>query len=207
VEEKKMNEEFIVETQQIKRAVEIINKIEDDKFPLLLQRITLKIHSQTESSFKQEEIEKLESSLELSNENVLLIIDILEFIYLQAAYEIIKPANLRANLLKIRLDESKVNAIVGVWQENGKEILDKIRINKTISLKQLKAIKWRLNLQLATNLKTKQKLPNALFEFAINENQNRDSQKLVHVEFSRDQLYEFLSKLETIQKQIDGLNA
>ncbi len=202
-----MNEEFIVETQQIKRAVEIINKIEDDKFPLLLQRITLKIHSQTESSFKQEEIEKLESSLELSNENVLLIIDILEFIYLQAAYEIIKPANLRANLLKIRLDESKVNAIVGVWQENGKEILDKIRINKTISLKQLKAIKWRLNLQLATNLKTKQKLPNALFEFAINENQNRDSQKLVHVEFSRDQLYEFLSKLETIQKQIDGLNA
>jgi len=202
-----MSEEFIVETQQIKRAVEIINKIEDGKFPLLLQRITLKIHSQSESSFKQDEIEKLESSLELSNENVLLIIDILEFVYLQAAYELIKSANLRAHLLKIRLDESKVNAIVGVWQESGKEILDKIRVNKTISFKQLKTIKWRLNLQLATDLKTKQKLPNALFEFAINENQNRDSQKQVHVEFSRDQLYEFLTKLETIQKQIDGLNA
>lgn len=200
-----MSREFIAETPQIKKAVEIINGIENDKFPLILQRIALKIHSSSESSFKQEEIEKLEKTFDLNNESILSIIDLLEFIFLQAAYELIKPAKLQAELLKIQLTEDKVNAICELWKENGKDIIEKIRQNKTISSTKLKDIKWRFNLQLATDLKTKQRAPNAILEFDVS-SADKCNEKNVQVEFSRDQLYDFLLKLETIQKQIDSLN-
>jgi hypothetical protein len=193
--------DFIVETEQIKRAVELINSIEDDKFPLLLQRIALKIHSVQEASFKPDEIERLEKSLNLSNESTLMVIEILEFIFLQAAFELIKPQLLQSQLLKIKLSEEKSNAIVTLWQENAKDIIERIRQTKTISFRRLTSIKWRLSLQLASEVKTKQKLPNALFEFNLSDKSN------VQVEFSKEQLYEFFSKLEIIQKQIDALSS
>lgn len=193
--------EFIVETEQVRRAVDTMNSIESDKFRLLLQRIALKIHSPQEASFKSEEIEKLEKSLSLSNELCLLVIDILEFIFLQAAFEIIKPAVLEASLGKIRLDEEKISLLVATWKENGKEIVEKIRNTKTISFRRLTSIKWRLNLQMACDAKSKQKAPNAIFEFGVG------NQESVQVEFSRDQLYDFFTKLESIQKQIDSLSS
>jgi hypothetical protein len=200
-----MSNEFIVETAQIKKAIELINEIPNEIFPSLLQRVSLKIHSNVDSSFKKEEIEKLEKTLNFSNESTLLVIDILEFILLQAAYELIKPLKLKIELAKINLSEEKMSTISELWNQNGKEILEKIRKSKTISSKKLQNIKWKLNLQLASDLKTKQKAPNAIFEFNINELAT-NSQKNFQVEFSKDQLYDFFLNLETIQKQIDSLN-
>ena len=193
--------DFIVETEQIKKAVEIINSIENDRFPLLLQRIVQRIHSTQEASFKQEEMEKLEKSLNLTNESVSIVIEILEFIFLQAAFEIVKPIILEAQLLKIKLSEEKTSIIASLWKDNAKEIVEKIRQTKTISFRRLVNIKWRLNLQLASDVKTKQKLPNAIFEFDLSDQSN------IKIEFSKEQLYDFFTKLEVIQKQIDALSS
>ncbi|RNA22067.1 COMM domain-containing 10-like [Brachionus plicatilis] len=201
-----MSSEFIVETEQIKKAVQLINEIGTEKFPLLLQRIALKIHSATEVSFKQEEIEKLEKSLELSNENVLLVIEILEFIFLQSTYEVIKAQNLAVNLAKISLNEDKVTAIAEAWKEHGKEIIEKIRQNKAVFSRRLLNVKWRLNIQMANSMQTKQKTPNALFEFNISGSSAQPEDDTVQVEFNKEQLYDFFLKLETIQKQIDTLS-
>ena len=200
--------EFIVDTPQVRKAIEIINKIENEKFPLLLQRIAQKLHTSTESSFKQEEMEKLEASLELSNENLLAAIDLLEFIYLQSAYELVKPAVLEANLSKLSFEADKLIAIVSQWKENGKEIIERIRASRTIYYQRLKSINWRLNLQLATNNRTKMKNPNAILEFNISAqaNTNLAADQKVQVEYNRDQLYDFFLKLEGIQRQLDGLN-
>jgi len=200
-----MNKEFIVETVQITKAVDLINNIETERFLLLIQRIILKLHSINELSFKQDEFEKLEKSFGLSNENVNLIIDILEFIFLQAAYEIAKPGYLLASLIKIKLSEEKSNCIVEYWKENAKEILEKIRQHKTISNQRLKSIKWRLNLNLASDFKTKQKHPTALFEFNVSSDLNKEDQS-IQVEFNKEQLFDFFTKLEQIQEQIDALN-
>ena len=199
-----MNKEFITETVQIKKAVVLINDIENDRFLLLIQRIVSKLHSSHESSFKQEELEKLEKSLSLSTESIHLVIDILEFVFLQAAYELVKPAFLQASLLNIKLNEEKSNAIAEVWKEAGKDILEKIRQHKTISNQRLLTIKWRLNLNLATDCKTKQKNPTVLFQFNVG-NASSSGQS-VHVELDKDQLYELFSKIEQIQIQVDALN-
>lgn len=199
-----MSKDFIVETFQITKAIELINNIETDRFMLLIQRIVSKLHSTVEYSFKPEELEKLEKSFGLTNENINLVIDILEFIFLQAAYEIAKPAYLLTSLIKIKLSEEKSNCIVELWKENAKDILEKIRQNKTISNQRLKTIKWRLSLNLATDYKTKQKNPTALFDFNISSQIKGDQS--VQVEFNKEQLYDFFSKLEQIQMQIDALN-
>lgn len=199
-----MSKEFIVETFQITKAIELINNIETDRFMLLIQRIVSKLHSTVEYSFKPEELEKLEKSFGLTNENINLVIDILEFIFLQAAYEIAKPAYLLTSLIKIKLSEEKSNCIVELWKENAKDILEKIRQNKTISNQRLKTIKWRLSLNLATDYKTKQKNPTALFDFNISSQIKGDQS--VQVEFNKEQLYDFFSKLEQIQMQVDALN-
>ena len=200
-----MSDNFIIETQQIKKSIELINCIDNEKFNLLLTRVASKIHSNFES-FKQEEIEKLKTSLEVNDENINQIIDILEFILLQAAYHIIKPNNLLNQLLKINVNEEKSNLIAEIWKINGKEIIDKIRQSKTISFNKLKNINWRLNLQMATNLKSKQKIPNALFSFQVQDSLAKNNDKSVLVEFDREGLYDLLNNLETIQKQIDALN-
>ena len=199
-----MSKEFISETVQIKKAVEIINGLENDMFRLLVGRISQKVHSNTES-FKQEELEKLEKGFGLNNENIRLIIDILEFILLQSVYETIKPSVLYSHLVKLKLTEEKSNAISEVWKENGKEIIEKIKQSKAFTFNRLKNVKWRLNLQMASALKTKQKLPNAIFEFNLSNDMN-DKNEAVQVEFDKDQLYDFFLKLETIQKQVDSLN-
>jgi hypothetical protein len=200
-----MSDNFIIETQQIRKSIELINSIEYEKFQLLLTRIASKIHSNFES-FKQEEIEKLKASLEVNDENITQIIDILEFILLQAAYQLIKPNNFLNQLLKLKVNEDKSNLIVDTWKTNGKDIIDKIRQSKTISFNKLKSINWRLNLQMATNLKSKQKSPNALFSFQIQDSFGKNNENSILAEFDREGLYELLNSLETIQKQIDALN-
>ena len=200
-----MSNDFIVETVQIKKAIELINQLSNDTFPLLLQRVALKIHSNVDASFKSDEMEKLEKTLGLSNEATLLVVEILEFIFLQAAYELIKPIKLKAELAKISLAEEKINMICELWLENGKDIIDKIRKSKHMAARRLTNIKWRLNLQLATDSKTKQKAPNAIFEFNVSESATQ-KQQTFQLEFSKDHLYDFMLNLETIQKQIDELN-
>ena len=196
--------QFIVETEQIKKAIRFINGIENSKFRLLIQRIVQKLHLKTETYFKDEEIEKLEKSFELSAENINLIISFIEFVFLQSAYFTIKPNHLEVKLSNLKLDEEKSLLIIEFWKENAKDIVDKIRETKSISHKKLIDIRWRLNLQLASDLKAKQKLTNALIEFQVDKEDSSDSKENVIVEFTRDELYEFFLKLDNFINEIQS---
>jgi hypothetical protein len=196
-----MSKEFIVETAQIKKAVGLINELEEKKFSLLIQRIVQKLHN-SESSFKADEFERLEKSFQLSNEDCRLVIDILEFIYLQAAYELVKSNVLHVHLVKINLHGDKANAVAELWKESGKEIIDRIRQAKSMATKRLLSVKWRLDMNLASEVRTRQKHASALFEFRI---ESADETN-VQLEFAKEELYEFYSQLEVIQRQIDALN-
>jgi hypothetical protein len=195
---------FIVETTQIRRAVDLLNNIENAKFRLLLQRILQKIYSKTETYFSHEELDKLEKSFELQSDDLSLIIDTIEFIYLQSAYVLIKPSQLNKNLKELKFHDQKSELIASLWLENSKEIIEKLKETRTIAFKSLKGLKWRLQVSMATNLKSKTKLTNALVEFDIQED-NDTNDKFV-VEFAKDELYDFYLKLEDIQRQVDNLN-
>ena len=199
--------EFIVETPQISKSIALLNRIEDlAKLRLLLQRIIQKLHLTNEQYFKEEELTKLESSFEIKSEELASIIDIIEFIYLQSAYTLIKTNVLHQELQRLNLNNDTSILFCEIWKDNYKEIVEKFRETRTISYKKLVDIKWKLQIQLASDAKSRQKSTNALIEFNVSNNSDKTKDNFL-VEFTKDELYDFYLKLETIQKQIDNLNA
>lgn len=59
----------------------------------------------------------------------------------------------------------------------------------------LEDINWRLNLQMAQSTETKQKLPNAMFEFGVNQ-EGQDDKERIRVEFTHDELYQFYNQVK-----------
>ncbi|XP_071166458.1 COMM domain-containing protein 10-like [Mytilus edulis] len=191
-------------TPAIKRAVTLINNLGSSKFPLLLTRILQKLHLKDERTFSEEEEEKLQGSLELAGPELELVLQSLEFFLQQAAYHTAKPGVFSQQLKQIEVEEEKVQVIVEAWANSAKDVITKLR-QRTIVPKQLESVNWRLNLQMAQSNKAKMKMPNAMFEFNVTD-ENTTEKENIKVEFTHDELYMFYKQLETIQKQLDCLS-
>ncbi|VDI65553.1 Hypothetical predicted protein [Mytilus galloprovincialis] len=191
-------------TPAIKRAVTLINNLGSSKFPLLLTRILQKLHLKDERTFSEEEEEKLQGSLELAGPDLELVLQSLEFFLQQAAYHTAKPGVFSQQLKQIDVEEEKVQVIVETWANSAKDVITKLR-QRTIVPKQLESVNWRLNLQMAQSNKAKMKMPNAMFEFNVTD-ENTTEKENIKVEFTHDELYMFYNQLETIQKQLDCLS-
>lgn len=191
-------------TPAIKRAVVLINDLASSKFPLLLTRILQKLHLKDERTFSEDEEEKLQTSLGLSGPDLELLIQSLEFFLQQAAYHTAKPGILGQQLQQIEVTDEKAKVIVDEWSNSAKDVITKLR-QRTILPKQLDSVNWRLNLQMAQSSKVKMKVPNAMFELGITD-ENCDEKEKIKMEFTHEELYTFYNQLETIQKQIDSLS-
>ncbi|XP_052100412.1 COMM domain-containing protein 10-like [Mytilus californianus] len=191
-------------TPAIKRAVTLINNLGSSKFPLLLTRILQKLHLKDERTFSEDEEEKLQGSLELTGPDLELVLQSLEFFLQQAAYHTAKPGVFSQQLKQIELEEEKVQVIVEAWTNSAKDVITKLR-QRTIVPKQLESVNWRLNLQMAQSNKAKMKMPNAMFEFNVTDENTTEKEK-IKIEFTHDELYMFYNQLETIQKQLDCLS-
>ncbi|KAL3867481.1 hypothetical protein ACJMK2_044683 [Sinanodonta woodiana] len=191
-------------TPSIKKAVTLINALDAARFPLILSRILQKIHLKDERTFSEEEEEKLQTALGLSPPDLELLLQTLEFFLQQAAYHTAKPVVLGQQLQQLEIDEDKVKAIVEAWTNGAKDIVQKFRQCR-LNHKQLEDINWRLNLQMAQASKTKMKLPNAMFELGVKDENTQEKDK-IKLEFTHDELYAFYNQLETIQRQLDSLN-
>ncbi|XP_064620810.1 COMM domain-containing protein 10-like [Lineus longissimus] len=191
-------------TSSIKKAVTLINSLDDAKFPRIISRILQKFHLKDEHAFSEEEEEKLQLAFGLGSQELGLVIETLEFFLHQAAYHTAKPAVLSQQLKELELSESKIQAIVEAWSTNAKGIIEKLR-QRTVAPKQLEDINWRLNLQMAQASKSRLKLPNAQFELGVRDDRSGEKEK-IRMEFSHDELYAFYNQLETIQTQIDNLS-
>lgn len=189
-------------TPSLKKAAGLINGLDAGRFGKILGRIIPQLHLKEESAFSPEEIEKLPAALKLEPKDVELVLDTATFILQQAAYHLAKPAVLGQQLQKIGLEEDKIQIFVGTWSSQGKAVVEKLQ-SRTFYPKQLEEVKWRLNLQIAQASRTKMKLPNALFEFSVQDGEEKDK---VRVEFTHEELYKFYEKLETIQSQLDSLS-
>ena len=78
-----------------------------------LQRIL-----QNETIFTLDELNKLESAYGLTVEQVRLVIETMEYMFLQAAYHLIKPALLESDLINEQhFEESRVRSSGWQWQQ------------------------------------------------------------------------------------------
>ncbi|XP_034630790.1 COMM domain-containing protein 10 [Trachemys scripta elegans] len=187
----------------IKKAVLLINMIDPGKFPRLLSRILQKLHLKAESSFSEEEEEKLQAAFSVEKQDLHLVLETISFILEQAVYHNLKPAILQQQLESIHLDQDKAEAFVSAWTAAGQDTIEKFR-QRILAPQKLETIGWQLNLQMAQSTQAKLKSPQAVLELGMSNEDSKNLEK-VFVEFSHQELFEFYNKLETIQAQLDSL--
>ncbi|XP_074022329.1 COMM domain-containing protein 10 isoform X1 [Numenius arquata] len=219
----------IPESESIRKAVSLLNAVDAGRFPRLLSRILQKLHLKAESSFSEEEEEKLQIAFSLEKQDLHLVLETISFILEQAVYHNLKPASLQQQLQIIHLDQDKAEAFASAWAAAGQDTIEKFR-QRVLTPQKLETIGWQLNLQMAESMQAKLKSPRAVLELGVSNEDSKSTantrergkykgtslgsrvlqetkanMKKVFVEFSHQELFEFYNKLETIQAQLDSL--
>ncbi|XP_010153739.1 PREDICTED: COMM domain-containing protein 10, partial [Eurypyga helias] len=85
------------------------------------------IPSLSESSFSEEEEEKLQIAFSLEKQDLHLVLEAISFILEQAVYHNLKPPSLQQQLQSIHLDEDKAEAFASAWAAAGQDTIEKFR--------------------------------------------------------------------------------
>ncbi|XP_044302144.1 COMM domain-containing protein 10 [Varanus komodoensis] len=193
----------IPDTDSVRKAVALISAIDTGRFSRLLSRILQKLHLKAESTFTEEEEEKLQAAFSVEKQDLHLVLETITFILEQAVYHNLKPAVLKQQLEHSNIDHDKAEVFATTWSAAGPEMVEKFR-QRILSPHKLETVGWQLNLQMAQSTQAKQKSPQAVLELGVTNEDSKNMEK-VFVEFSHEELFEFYNKLETIQTQLDSL--
>lgn len=179
-------------------GIKCINSIDPAKFPLLLSRIYNA--KDIEQPFSQEEIQKLEKSLNLQNDDLRIMIDTLVTIIKRSHCVLMKPTVLQDELTeKLHFDSNKTETFVKFWTENTKADFDDIQ-----NRKKLQNISWELNLQTASDCDLKETIPTSLIQLEVKNSE--DKLENITFEMNEEQLLEMYNQVESIQNYLDSIN-
>nr|XP_025148767.1 COMM domain-containing protein 10 isoform X6 [Bubalus bubalis] len=99
------------ESPSMKKAVSLINVIDIGRFPRLLTRILQKLHLKAESSFSEEEEEKLQVAFSLEKQDLHLVLETISFILEQ-----LETVGWQLNLQMAHSAEAKLKSPQAVLQ-------------------------------------------------------------------------------------------
>mmetsp|Transcript_10864 Transcript_10864/g.11283 ORF Transcript_10864/g.11283 Transcript_10864/m.11283 type:complete len:198 (+) Transcript_10864:15-608(+) len=187
------------------QAVEVINNLVEEKFPLLLSRIFVKLHLKNERLFSVAEETQLLTVFDLTQENLSLILDSCCYIFEQAAFQGIGPEALYEQLLGAGLNETHAKSIGRIWANERAEFVNKLK-QRTLGSSVLIGTDYHLNVLVGESNLTKLQNPTALFEFTLSTQTEGETEKTA-IEFSHSELFSFFKDLERIQGQLDSLSS
>ncbi|KAF7250472.1 COMM domain-containing protein 10 [Varanus komodoensis] len=124
-----------------------------------------------ESTFTEEEEEKLQAAFSVEKQDLHLVLETITFILEQAVYHNLKPAVLKQQLEHSNIDHDKAEVFATTWSAAGPEMVEKFR-QRILSPHKLETVGWQLNLQMAQSTQAKQKSPQAVLELGVT---NEDS--------------------------------
>nr|XP_048275286.1 COMM domain-containing protein 10 isoform X2 [Myodes glareolus] len=111
---------ILPESPSMKKAVPLINAIDTGRFPRLLSRILQKLHLKAESSFSEEEEEKLQAAFSLEKQELHLVLETIAFV-LEQLETVGWQLNLQmAHSTQAKLQSPQAVLQLGVSQEDSK---------------------------------------------------------------------------------------
>lgn len=156
--------------------------------------------------FTPQEYEMLQQTFDIrSHDDTKLLIDSICYVFEQALYHQLNPSRLYQQLAEVHVDESQADAFQQCWSHMGRDFVSTVRDRTLGAPQSLSSISWKLQLKLSQTDLSRQKIPNALFEFRL-ANSDGSGDEALMVEFTKDELHEFFEQLEIIQQQIDNLS-
>uniref|UniRef100_A0A8I6G6G2 COMM domain containing 10 n=1 Tax=Rattus norvegicus TaxID=10116 RepID=A0A8I6G6G2_RAT len=163
---------ILPQSPSMKKAVPLINAIDTGRFPRLLSRILQKLHLKAESSFSEEEEEKLQAAFSLEKQELHLVLETISFVLEQAVYHNVKPAVLQQQLETIHLTQDKAEAFANAWSTMGHETVEKFR-QRILGPLKLETVGWQLNLQMAHSAQAKLQSPQAVLQLGVSKEDSK----------------------------------
>ncbi|XP_060233284.1 COMM domain-containing protein 10 isoform X2 [Meriones unguiculatus] len=113
---------ILPESPSMKKAVPLINAIDMGRFPRLLSRILQKLHLKAESSFSEEEEEKLQAAFSLEKQELHLVLETIAFV-LEQLETVGWQLNLQmAHSAQAKLQSPQALLQLGVSKEDSKDL-------------------------------------------------------------------------------------
>ncbi|XP_032680232.1 COMM domain-containing protein 10-like [Odontomachus brunneus] len=193
---------WISVTSKLEQGLKIVSRVDNSKFRLLVNRICQSLQSSIDTKvFNEEEKEKLLVSLDLTKDELLLLLDTVTSVYTQAACNIVKPSIMETVMRdNLKIDDEKISIFTNAWMTYGKGIVENLR-QKSIFPTQVKDINWCLNVQSSSSTISQDAQAVALLQLGL----TGDKTSMLTVEFDKKQLTSLYYNLEKIQAQLDAL--
>ncbi|XP_057319582.1 COMM domain-containing protein 10 [Microplitis mediator] len=191
---------WITITPRLKKGLEILAQLDNVKFRQLVNHICQGLYTGNDKIFSEDEEDKLIMSLNLKKDNLSLLLDTITFIYSQAAFSIIEPAQMESSMNdKFSLSEDKISIFVNAWTTYSKQIIDTLR-RKSVFPNRVEDINWSFNIQASSPAHAADNKPVLLLQL----NMTGESKPLT-VEMDKSSLSDLYENLEKIQSQLDAL--
>ncbi|XP_054288133.1 COMM domain-containing protein 10 [Macrosteles quadrilineatus] len=184
----------------LQSGVGVINNIDSQKFPLILNRVSQCIQNNSDDlkPFSKDEEDKLVSTLGITPKELKLVLDCSTLILKQAAFNITKPAILQQQLTHhLKLDEDKAGAFVSIWTNQAKNIVGTLK-QKSTHPNQVEGVTWLLDAAVGSSDGPVLE-PRAVVELKL-----KDSGHL-RLDLNQQQMLALYETLEAVQSQLDTL--
>lgn len=113
----------------MEQGLTIVSRVDNSKFRLLVNRICQSLQSSIDTRvFNEEEEDKLLVSLDLTKNELALLLDTVTSIYTQAACNMVKLSIMEAVMRdNLKIDEEKISIFTNAWMTYGKGIVENLR--------------------------------------------------------------------------------
>lgn len=189
----------------MENGVQIINQLDKSKFQKFLQHIKDNSASRTKNEmFTVEEATALERVFKLDSTQVTLLIKVTLYILERLSRFIMRPSNIRTDLMnKLKMSSDKAEIFISFWQNLMKIISNEFNVKNLAEIDQLVEPSWQLNLALSSHLNKKEKETTILFDMKTIQNSPKSTKTFV--EMSTAELLSFNHQLEAAQLEIDSI--
>ncbi|XP_047532364.1 COMM domain-containing protein 10-like [Vanessa atalanta] len=182
----------------LRKGIDLINQLEETKFEQFLRRIVVKLKNQDTEIFTEEERRKLEKIFKVNDEQLLLAIKSILYIFKRILKFIFMPVNLKADLSNIGFNDEKVNFFIKIWSSETKLTLNDLTSTSLNKYEDNPDLQWKLNTELSSEYHKKCKVPKAYLSFF-------GECDVTEVELTHQELNSIFLQVESIQNELDNL--
>lgn len=189
---------YLVFCYSLSKGIAIINQFDETRFEQFLRRIVAKLKLPSPEIFTEEERQKLEKIFGIEQENLVLSIKTLQYIFKRMLKYIFMPTDLKNDLNTIGLSNDKADSIVKVWSAETRITLDQLGAVATDENNYSLNFSWKLNAELSSDFRKKCKIPKVYLSLARQKNETE-------IELTHPELYSLFLQFESIQNELDNL--
>jgi hypothetical protein len=194
---------FVI-TERLSDALAMGDSIPPQRLHGLLKRIVQKLTTK-EKNFSATEEEQLQDLFDMALQDLRSFLNASAYIFQQATFYGCSPSKLKVQLGETNLSPEQVEVFVTTWETYGPAVLKQMR-DCPFGPKSLQQVDWEYRHTLASGTSSHGGDAKCLLEFSL-QDVDSGNNSFFNAEFTRDELYDFFVKLETIQNQLDMMSS